>query len=71
MRSEANPPRIVFGRHRYRLDKDMTISEGSESEVDYSGDAPARILMPPLTPQHPLTQVEQSPMLKYAASLER
>jgi hypothetical protein len=39
--------------------------------MDHSGDAPARILMPPLTPQHPLTQVEQTPMLKYAASLER
>src|SRR5271165_6716686 len=49
----------------------MTISEGNELEMDHSGDAPARILMQPLTPQRPLTQVEQTPILKYAASVER
>src|SRR5271166_1586041 len=71
--STIGDPRAFIdnSRHRYRLDKDMTISEGGELEMDHSGDAPARILMQPLTPQRPLTQVEQTPILKYAASVER
>ena len=37
--------------------------------MDHSGNAPARILMPPLPPQRPLTQVEQTTNLANASEL--
>ena len=48
---ECDFPDVILSRYRHRLEDDMPVGEGSKLEISQSGDASARVLLPPLAKQ--------------------
>ena len=61
--NELDAPRVVFDRHRYRLQEYVSIGEGCEAKEANAGDPATRVLLTPLPPKYALTEIEHSPVL--------